>query len=72
MERSENEVVLIRVVYLGWADLRWDREMLALGGIDKRIKVNLGNRASLLHGLIGGKQQCGFWYFGANLHKIKI
>lgn len=41
METSESRVVQIRSVYLGQAHLFQDREKLTLGGIDKRINVNL-------------------------------
>ena len=39
IERSENRVVWIRLVYIGQTHLFWDREKLELGGIDKRIKL---------------------------------
>ena len=39
IERLENEVVQIRLVYIGQTHLFCDREKLELGGIDKRIKL---------------------------------
>lgn len=39
IERSENKVVQIRLVYIGQTHLFWDREKLELGGSEKRIKL---------------------------------